>query len=62
MKGIAFITDPDGYWIEILSPKSMIPAVAAATSAPAADSGLEFSATNRGTCSRYRLPRAGRGA
>ena len=33
MKGIAFITDPDGYWIEILSPKSMIPAVAAAKSA-----------------------------
>lgn len=23
MKGIAFITDPDGYWIEILSPNSM---------------------------------------
>lgn len=23
MKGIAFITDPDGYWIEILSPKGM---------------------------------------
>ena len=20
MKGIAFITDPDGYWIEILNP------------------------------------------
>jgi len=23
MKGLAFITDPDGYWIEILSPKGM---------------------------------------
>jgi lactoylglutathione lyase len=23
MKGIAFIKDPDGYWIEILSPTSM---------------------------------------
>ena len=33
MKGIAFITDPDGYWIEILAPASMIPAVAASTSA-----------------------------
>lgn len=27
MKGIAFITDPDGYWIEILSPVSMTGAV-----------------------------------
>lgn len=27
MKGIAFITDPDGYWIEILSPASMTGAV-----------------------------------
>lgn len=31
MKGIAFITDPDGYWIEILSPNSMTGAVAAAS-------------------------------
>lgn len=23
MKGIAFIKDPDGYWIEILSPNGM---------------------------------------
>ena len=23
MKGIAFIKDPDGYWIEILSPKGI---------------------------------------
>lgn len=23
MKGLAFITDPDGYWIEILSPNKM---------------------------------------
>jgi len=23
MKGIAFIKDPDGYWIEILSPTGM---------------------------------------
>jgi len=23
MKGIAFIKDPDGYWIEILSPTEM---------------------------------------
>jgi lactoylglutathione lyase len=30
MKGIAFILDPDGYWIEILSPGGMAPAVAAA--------------------------------
>lgn len=30
MKGIAFITDPDGYWIEILSPNSMAGALAAA--------------------------------
>jgi len=29
MKGIAFITDPDGYWIEILSPGGMTGAVAA---------------------------------
>lgn len=27
MKGIAFVTDPDGYWIEILSPNSMAPVV-----------------------------------
>ena len=30
MKGIAFITDPDGYWIEILSPTGMTGAVTAA--------------------------------
>ena len=30
MKDIAFITDPDGYWIEILSPAGMTGAVAAA--------------------------------
>jgi lactoylglutathione lyase len=24
MKGIAFIKDPDGYWIEILNPRSMV--------------------------------------
>lgn len=30
MKGIAFIQDPDGYWIEILSPAGMAPLVAAA--------------------------------
>jgi lactoylglutathione lyase len=30
MKGIAFIKDPDGYWIEILSPAGMAPLVAAA--------------------------------
>lgn len=24
MKGLAFIRDPDGYWIEILSPKNMV--------------------------------------
>jgi len=30
MKDIAFITDPDGYWIEILSPAGMTAAVAAA--------------------------------
>lgn len=30
MKGIAFIRDPDGYWIEILSPAGMAPLVAAA--------------------------------
>jgi lactoylglutathione lyase len=29
MKGIAFITDPDGYWIEILSPTGMADVVAA---------------------------------
>lgn len=29
MKGIAFIADPDGYWIEILSPNGMTAAVAA---------------------------------
>lgn len=29
MKGIAFITDPDGYWIEILSPDGMSHTVAA---------------------------------
>jgi lactoylglutathione lyase len=23
MKGLAFIKDPDGYWIEILSPKGL---------------------------------------
>jgi len=28
MKDIAFITDPDGYWIEILSPKGMTQAIA----------------------------------
>lgn len=27
MKGIAFIADPDGYWIEILSPGEMTAAV-----------------------------------
>lgn len=31
MKGIAFIADPDGYWIEILSPNSMVGSVAAAS-------------------------------
>ncbi|PZQ63170.1 MAG: lactoylglutathione lyase [Sphingomonas taxi] len=30
MKDIAFITDPDGYWIEILSPGGMTAAVASA--------------------------------
>ncbi len=30
MKGIAFIRDPDGYWIEILSPTGMAPLVATA--------------------------------
>ncbi|MFK3889324.1 lactoylglutathione lyase [Sphingomonas sp. NPDC079357] len=30
MKDIAFITDPDGYWIEILSPAGMTAAIAAA--------------------------------
>lgn len=25
MKGLAFIQDPDGYWIEILSPNNMVP-------------------------------------
>lgn len=29
MKGIAFITDPDGYWIEILSPDGMTDTVIA---------------------------------
>lgn len=29
MKGIAFIADPDGYWIEILSPTGMAAAVTA---------------------------------
>ena len=24
MKDLAFIQDPDGYWIEILSPKNMV--------------------------------------
>ena len=24
MKGLAFIQDPDGYWIEILSPNTMV--------------------------------------
>jgi lactoylglutathione lyase len=24
MKGLAFITDPDGYWIEILAPEGMV--------------------------------------
>lgn len=24
MKGLAFIQDPDGYWIEILSPNNMV--------------------------------------
>jgi lactoylglutathione lyase len=23
MKGLAFVQDPDGYWIEILSPKGL---------------------------------------
>lgn len=23
MKGLAFVTDPDGYWIEILNPNNM---------------------------------------
>jgi len=23
MKGLAFIKDPDGYWIEVLSPKEL---------------------------------------
>ena len=30
MRDIAFVTDPDGYWIEILSPASMTARVAAA--------------------------------
>ena len=30
MKGIAFVTDPDGYWIEILSPHAMQATVATA--------------------------------
>ncbi|MBB3693664.1 lactoylglutathione lyase [Sphingomonas sp. BK580] len=30
MRDIAFITDPDGYWIEILSPQSMTARVVAA--------------------------------
>lgn len=30
MKDIAFIADPDGYWIEILSPAGMTPTLAAA--------------------------------
>lgn len=30
MKDIAFITDPDGYWIEILSPGGMTPTMEAA--------------------------------
>ncbi len=30
MRDIAFITDPDGYWIEILSPASMVERVVAA--------------------------------
>jgi lactoylglutathione lyase len=30
MKGLAFILDPDGYWIEILSPNGMAPVLAAA--------------------------------
>jgi hypothetical protein len=25
MKGIAFIKDPDGYWIEIFSAENMVP-------------------------------------
>ncbi len=29
MTDIAFITDPDGYWIEILSPAGMTPTVVA---------------------------------
>jgi len=24
MKGLAFITDPDGYWIEVLSPNTLL--------------------------------------
>lgn len=24
MKGLAFVQDPDGYWIEILNPKHMV--------------------------------------
>lgn len=35
MKGIAFIKDPDGYWIEILSPTGMAGIGANATSAQA---------------------------
>jgi len=27
MKGLAFIKDPDGYWIEILSPHTMASAL-----------------------------------
>ena len=27
MKGLAFITDPDGYWIEILNPNKMASSV-----------------------------------
>ncbi|WP_258048117.1 lactoylglutathione lyase [Sphingomonas citri] len=30
MRDIAFVTDPDGYWIEILSPASMTARVVAA--------------------------------
>ena len=29
MKGLAFIKDPDGYWIEILSPHGLAAIVAA---------------------------------
>ncbi|TFI58512.1 lactoylglutathione lyase [Sphingomonas parva] len=37
MKGIAFIADPDGYWIEILSPNGMAATVAAQAEREAAE-------------------------